>query len=89
MLDTKLITNSKMVQLIKAGCFTDLHSQDREKTMDWFFKEVCLYSLRKDYNATIWKLIELGIIPDNLDLAVRNSEFQKYVLDDESLYENI
>ena len=33
MLDTKLITKSKMVQLIKAGCFTELHSSDRKETM--------------------------------------------------------
>ena len=87
MLDTKLITNSKMVQLIKAGCFTDLHSQDREETMDWFLKKYAFIPCEKLTMQQFGKLIELGIIPDNLDLAVRTVNFKKYVLDDENLCE--
>lgn len=87
MLDTKLITNSKMVQLIKAGCFTDLHSQDREETMDWFLKKYAFVPCEKITMQQFGKLMELDIIPDNLDLAVRTVNFKKYVLDDESLYE--
>ena len=87
MLDTKLITNSKMVQLIKAGCFTDLHSQDRAKTMDWFLKKCAFIPCEKITMQQFGKLIELGIIPDNLDLAVRTVNFKKYVLDDENLFE--
>lgn len=47
MLDTKLITTSKMVQLIKAGCFTDLHSQDRRDTMHWFLKNMFLHLAKR------------------------------------------
>ena len=38
MLDTKIIKNTQMIMLIKAGCFLNLHSQDRTETMEWYLK---------------------------------------------------
>ena len=33
-----IIKKSQMIQLIKAGCFTELHHEDRKKTMIWYLK---------------------------------------------------
>lgn len=87
MLDTKLITKSKMVQLIKAGCFTELHSSDRKETMRWYLKNYAFTPSDKITMQQFAKMTELGIIPESLDLAKRMVNFKKYVLDDEGLYE--
>ena len=71
MLDTKLITKSKMVQLIKAGCFTELHSSDRKETMRWYLKNYAFTPSDKITMQQFAKMTELGIIPESLDLAKR------------------
>lgn len=87
MLDTKLIAKSKMVQLIKAGCFTELHSSDRKETMRWYLRKYAFAPSNKITMQQFAKMTELGIIPESLDLAKRMVNFKKYVLDDEGLYE--
>ena len=87
MLDTKIVPTSKMVQLIKAGCFTELHSSDRRDTMDWFLKKYVFTPSDKITMQQLNKLKELEIIPESLDLSVRMVNFKKYVLDDEGLFE--
>lgn len=84
--DTKIITNSKMVQLIKAGCFTELHNPDRRITMDWYLRN---YVFKPCDNLTMQqfnKMKELEFIPKSMDLPLRMINFKNYVLDDEGLY---
>lgn len=88
MLDTKRITNAKMIQLIKAGCFTELHSTNRKETMDWFLRKYVHSPSEKITMQQFGKMKELEIIPHSLDLFVKMVNFKKYVLDEEGLYEN-
>lgn len=87
MLDTGLIKTSKMVQLIKAGCFTELHSEDRTDTMRWFLHKYVFKPSDKIGLSQFGKMQEFKMIPKSLDLAARMVNFKKYVLDDEGLYE--
>lgn len=87
MIDTKLITTSKMVQLIKAGCFSELHSPDRTVTMQWFLRQYVFVPNDKLTMQQFNRAKELSIIPESLDLALKMVSFKKYVLDDEGLHE--
>ena len=86
LVNTKIITNSKMIQLIKGGCFTELHNPDRRITMDWYLRnyvfEPCKGLTMQQFN----KMKELNFFPRALDLPLRMINFKNYVLDDEGLY---
>jgi DNA polymerase-3 subunit alpha len=87
LVSTKIITNSKMIQLIKGGCFTELHNSDRTKTMEWYLRN---YVFEPCSNLTMQqfkKMQELEFIPDSMNLPLRMINFKNYVLDDEGLYE--
>ena len=87
LLDNKLIKPSQMVQLIKAGCFTEIHNLDRMVTMDWYLKKYLFIPCEKLGMQQFEKLKELKIIPNELDLCIRMVHFKKYVLDDVALIE--
>ena len=87
MIDTKLITQSKMIQLIKAGCFSELHSKRKDKTMEWYLSQYVFKPCDKLTMAQLNSVKESGIIPDEVSLSLRMVGFKKYVLDDEGLYE--
>lgn len=87
MLDTKIIKPSQMVQLIKGGCFTELHSADRKITMDWFLRNYIFEPCNSLTLAQFPRIKEMNIIPDELILTARMIAFKKYVLDDEGLCE--
>ena len=85
LLDTKLIKPTQMVQLIKAGAFTELHFQDKSKTMEWYLRnykhEPCSKLTMSQYNT----LSSFNIIPENLKLCERMIKFKVYVLDEVGL----
>lgn len=87
LLDTNLIKPTQMVQLIKAGCFTELHYKDKSKTMDWYLRnykyEPCSKLTMSQYN----NICNFNIIPENLKLCQRMIGFKGYVLDDAFLVE--
>jgi len=85
MIDTKIITTSKMVQLIKAGCFTELHSLNRTETMEWFLKQYVFVPNDKLTMQQFKKAKELEIIPPSLELPLKMINFKNYILDDEVL----
>ena len=87
MIDTKLIKTSQMIQLIKGGCFTELHSKNRIDTMQWFLKKYVFTPCDKLTMQQFAKMQELKIIPNELNLAIKMLNFKKYVLDEESLFE--
>lgn len=76
-----------MVQLIKGGCFTELHSADRKITMDWFLRNYIFEPCNSLTLAQFPRIKEMNIIPDELILTARMIAFKKYVLDDEGLCE--
>jgi len=86
-LDTKLLKPSQMLQLIKAGCFTEIHSSNRQETMDWFLQKYVFTPCTSLSLQQINKIQELDIIPSELKICFRMINFKKYVLDDEGLYE--
>ena len=88
MIDTKLIKNKQMIQLIKGGCFTKLHSEDRAKTMEWYIRKYLFTPTEKLTMQQYDKLIQYNLIPKNLELATRIINFKKYVLDAEGFVEN-
>lgn len=86
LLDTKLIKKSQMLQLIKGGCFTELHNSDRQVTMDWFLRKYVFTPCEKLTMSQFEKLKELDIIPEEVELAVKMANFKKYVLDKAGLF---
>lgn len=87
MIDTKIIKNSQMLMLIKAGCFLELDSKDRAETMKKYLTRYKFKSVDKLTLAQIGSIQEYNIIPDNLQIYIRYINFKKYILDDEGLYE--
>ena len=87
LIETKLIKNSQMLQLIKGGCFTELHNTDRRATMEWYLRNYvfkpCTGLTMQQFN----KMKELEFISKDMELPVRMINFKNYVLDDEGLYE--
>ena len=89
MLDTKIIKNTQMIMLIKAGCFLNLHSQDRTETMEWYLKRYKYTPIDKLTLSQMGSIQEYDIVPDELKICIRIINFKKYVLDDEGLYDTV
>lgn len=87
MLDTKIIKPAQMLKLIKGGCFTTLHSENKAETMEWYLKKYCVNLITNLTLSQLGKAIEFDIVPNEVKLAVKINNFKKYVLDDEGLYE--
>ena len=86
LVDTKIITNAKMIQLIKGGCFTELHNADRRVTMEWYLRNYVFKPCESLTMQQFNKMKELEFIPQSMDLPLRMINFKNYVLDDEGLY---
>ena len=87
LIDTGIIKNNQMLQLIKGGCFTELHSSDKTETMKWYLNNYIFEKCNKLTMQQFASIKEMGIIPDDLTLAVKMVNFKKYVLDDTHLVE--
>lgn len=87
LIDTKIITPSKMIKLIKGGCFTELHSPNRELTMQWYINNYLCQFASKLTLAQLGKMKEMQIIPDEYKKALQVLALKNYILDDEGLYE--
>lgn len=77
--DKKLITDSQMVSLVKAECF----SLNPKEDMDHFIGTRLYTPVTKLTMAQLGKVIEAGIIPENNPhyIEYRMTNFRKYVLD--------
>ena len=89
MVDTKIVGNSVMSILIKAGCFTELHGEDRVETMKEFINRNVFVPSDSVNFQNFKKLQEYDIIPDSLKEIVRIRNFKNYVLFEDFLYKNI
>lgn len=85
--EVKIIQISKMIQLIKAGCFVNLHDPDRKKTMDYFLKKYVFAPCSKLTMQQFKKAIELKVIPEKYKKIVQIIYFKQYVLDGAALVE--
>lgn len=82
-----IIKKSQMIQLIKAGCFTELHHEDRKKTMIWYLKNFVFNPCNSLTLSQLPQLVSLGMITDEIESAYRMVNFKKYVLDQKFLIE--
>ena len=92
MIETGLIKKSQMLQLIKAGCFTELDNRDRRATMKYFLSHYVVKTIAKLTLAQYSKIVafmdsEYGIgLPEELFRSISYKEFQDYCLQDCFLY---
>lgn len=87
MIDTKLIKNSQMIKLIKAGCFSEFEP-DREKVMKTYLQK---YQFSKTEKLTMQQfnmMDSLNVIPSEYEKLVSIVKYKKYVLDDEGFFKN-
>ena len=87
LLETKLVSNSAMINLIKAGCFEKLHNENRYVTMEWFLKKYVHEPNTSLTMANLKKIVTLGVLPKDYELYVRFINFRSYVLQDKFLNE--
>ena len=88
LLDTGIIKNAQMIKLIKAGCFTELHSPNKEITMEWYLKNYKYNPLKKLTLSQLSALREKKLIPEAFDKCVKILILKDYILDDEGFYSN-
>lgn len=88
MVDTKIVQKSKMVTLIKAGCFTELDNPDRAVTMRKFIQRI-VKPLEKLTMAQLPMLVEHGIVPEDLRILVRVKNFKDYVTHESFFVRNV
>lgn len=88
MVDTKIVQKSKMVTLIKAGCFTELDNPDRTATMRKFIQRI-VKPLEKLTMVQLPMLVEHGIVPEDLRILVRVKNFKDYVTHESFFVRNV
>lgn len=88
LLDTGLIKPAQMIKLIKAGCFTKLHSENKEVTMEWYLRKYKFKPIKTLGLAQFDKLREKELIPTELDKCVKTILLKKYILDEDGFYCN-
>lgn len=88
MVDTKIVQKSKMVTLIKAGCFTELDNPDRTVTMRKFIQRI-VKPLEKLTMVQLPMLVEHGIVPEDLRILVRVKNFKDYVTHESFFVRNV
>ena len=92
MIETKEIKTSQMIQLIKSGCFTELHSSNREDTMMEFLCKYVIKPVEKLTLAQFERLIEFDqkykFIPESIHLAIAHKHFKDYVLEDTFIFKH-
>lgn len=92
MIDTKLIKNSQMLKLIKAGAFNEFDA-NRRKLMESFVRRYlvteCASLGMQQFNRLISLDEKYRFVPGDLKLAIRHVHFKNYVLDDAFFYKNV
>lgn len=74
------IGNTTNIALIKAGVFDELENKDRVELMKEFIYKIS-NPVKKLTSTSISKLIEHGLIKEELNLQVRFYKFRKYIFD--------
>lgn len=87
MIDTKLIKNSQMIKLIKAGAFTDFEP-NIASTMGLYLEKYCFEKTEKLTMQQFNTINEMGIIPEHLKAAAKLGEYKKYVLHKDGFFCN-
>lgn len=89
MIFPKIIKNSTMVSLIKAGCFESIDGTNRVATMESYLRH-CVHTPNTSLTmSNIPRMTELGIIPNDVRETLRLIKYKAYVTSDEFLYRTI
>lgn len=89
LVDTKIIGVSKMIILIKAGCFNELDSHNRKETMKKFLMRNVYTPTEKLTMQQFNSVVGYGLIPDKLKSLVRIKNFKAYALHEAFFLKNI
>jgi len=89
MIDTKIVSNSQMIALIKAGCFLELDSVDRMKTMSYYINTYLFSNTTKLTMSQFAKIQEFNLIPLKLQEIVKINNFKDYVLNEDGFIKTI
>ena len=81
-----LIQKSKIINLIKAGCFDELESKNRVEIMKDFIIVSCEDTKKKLTTTNIPLLIAHNEVPEEYDLEVSLYNFKKYLTNKSNLY---
>lgn len=87
MIVTKKITNKAMIQLIKGNSFSELCSLNKKDLMNWFLKKYLFKPYEKLTLQQLNSIVDLGIVPSELQLCLRMLGFKSYVFDIKNLVE--
>ena len=87
MIETKLIKTSQMVQLIKAGCFTEFEP-DIFATMKQFITKYILSPCTSLGLQQFNQMVKLNVIPEKLQESVSIKNFKEYVLHKDGLFKS-
>ena len=86
LIETSIIKPTQMVQLIKAGCFTNISGSKIDTMKDYIIKylyEPCQKLTMQQFSS----IEKMNIIPDSVKLSQRMVNFKNYVLQEEKLIE--
>lgn len=89
MIETKLVTNSQMIMLIKGGCFTELHSKNRIETMRDYLTKYIFKPVSKLTMSQLNSILNMNILPDNYKMQIKYLNFKNYVLDENHFVEYV
>ena len=89
MIDTKIIGISKMIVLIKAGCFNELYSKDRKETLKYFLEKYIYSPTEKLTMQQFNTAVELKIIPEKYKMLIRIKNFKAYALHESFFYKTV
>lgn len=78
MLETKKIGQTKIINLIKAGCFDEIEKRNRVLIMQDFISEIC-EPKKKLTTANLNFILEENLLPDRLKPLVQHFNFKRYL----------
>lgn len=87
LVDTKIIGQTKVISLIKAGCFDEIERKDRVEIMKDYIGTIC-EPKRKLTTSNIAYILENGLLPDELAICGRYYKFKKYIFNSSFFYMN-
>lgn len=79
---------SHIINLIKAGCFTEIDNKDRRITMKKFISSL-IAPIEKLTLSQLNRIRQFEMLPAELSITIRYIDFKKYVLSDSFLYREV
>lgn len=87
LVDTKIIGQTKVITLIKAGCFDEIERKDRVEIMKDYIATICEPKSRLT-TSNMPYILESGLLPEELKIYGRHCNFKKYIFNKSRFYMN-